>query len=179
MPAINIDDNQSRLKSLLKDEQQWGKYWKVYKIAKNEGVSSEKAQARAMEHILAENFSAKASLNSVAGQEHAGDLTLEELEVLNDLADGKNKNARDVIDWIYNNMGNKNVSPSCAPTIGAYSHLKKIQADPVLQAEFYKNIWPKILPKTDVMDELMARLSDDGTKVFNVIDKALEALSKK
>jgi hypothetical protein len=172
---INIKDaDREKLKIILKEEGKWDAYWQKRQEGKAEGLDTEQAHSKAMEHIICNGAVGKKVIpmdGSITGT-----ISKEEQELLKELG-GESKNAREIIEWIYNHLGMEEVSPLDAPTPGAYYHLKRIQVDPDLQSEFFKNIWPKILPKADMMDEMMARMSDDGGKTFGVIDQVLAALS--
>lgn len=169
-----VDNSRERVRALLKDPAKWVRYCQLNNQYRKDGLSMSDAHKRALSEV--ENSEPVSVPGKISSSNNYGEVTMEEKQALDGLNDGKNRNHREVIEWIYNNIGVKDVSLADAPTVGAYSHLKMIQADPILKAEFYKSIWIKILPKNDMMEEFMARMNDDGTKVFGVIDKALEAV---
>lgn len=166
-------------KRLLRDPKKWKVYCEINNRYRNLGYDIKDSHNMAIKEVV-ENYKTKEEEREAKDEMfiQAGDITAQEKMLLDSMGLGKSGNLRDDIEWIYNNIGYKEVSPADAPSIGAYSHLKKIQADPVLQSEFYKSVWIKILPKSDASEEYLARLNDDGTKVFNVIDRALEALDE-
>ena len=178
MPEIIIDNDKAETKRFLKNKDHWIKYCQLNQQYKRDGMTIREAHQKAITEARSFFAEKEKPNDSVASEMQAqiGDVTNEEKELFNELSDGKSGNLRDAIEWIYNNIGVKDVSPAEAPSIGAYSHLKKIQADPVLQSEFYKSVWIKILPKNDASEEYLARLNDNGHKVMNTIDLALEAI---
>jgi hypothetical protein len=140
-----------------------------------EGLSLKEAHAKALESAQADGSDGKKKSQT---ENSDGSFTKEEQELFDSLNNGKKKaNIREIIEWIYNNIGNSNVNPLSAPSQGAYCHLRKIQADPILNAEFYKTIWPKIMPKADMMEEMIKRFNDDGGSEIGVIDKILAAIN--
>jgi hypothetical protein len=72
----------------------------------------------------------------------------------------------DIIRWIYDNIGVKDVRPSDAPTPGAYQHLMTVRNDGDALTDFYKTIWPKTFTKDDGKD---AKYNDDGRAVIELI----------
>jgi len=177
MPEIIVDNSREKMKSLLKDSAKWVEYCKLNNQYRKEGLGMKESHDKALKQIQVSAIPEKSK--GSAGNPNIGSISLEEKRLIEELSDGKKKNINESIEWIYENMGVEDISPADAPSIGAYTHLKKIQMDPVLQSEFYKSVWIKTLVKNDAMEELRERLSDDGTKIYNTIDRALEAISER
>lgn len=55
-------------------------------------------------------------------------------------------NPRTDIIWVYNNLDNLAVTIDDAPSTGAYYYLTSIRSDPDLRTDFYKSVFPKVLP---------------------------------
>lgn len=68
-----------------------------------------------------------------------------------------------IIPWIATSMLVEGLKPSDAPNSDAWAQLMWCRESPANRAEFYKNIYPKLLPnKTQLEQE--ARFHDDGSE---------------
>jgi hypothetical protein len=85
-------------------------------------------------------------------------------------AEGAKADAREIIDWIYNHMGNPAEEIIEAPSLGALVYLYKCQHVGSMQETFYNSIWPKLLP-TKAQTETGDRMADDGSDVLDLIER--------
>jgi hypothetical protein len=74
----------------------------------------------------------------------------------------------EIVRWIYDHIGIKDVKPSDAPNPGAYQHLITIQSDKTGDSltDFYKTIWPRTFTKDDGKE---SKYNDDGRTVIELI----------
>jgi hypothetical protein len=80
---------------------------------------------------------------------------------------------RGIIQWVFEHL-DLEVEPEDAPSSGAWSLLNSIRANDQLRLEFFKTIWPKLLP-TKNQFEAAERFQDDGRETFEIIDKVMRA----
>ena len=81
------------------------------------------------------------------------------------LADFEGKpdaSARQILEWVFNNIDVAGLKPKDAPTSGAWSLLMRVRSVPDLAVDFYKQVWPKLLP-TKAQLEVEERLKGGGT----------------
>ena len=81
--------------------------------------------------------------------------------------------ARSVVQWVFDNMDLSDVSVSDCPSAGAWSLLMACRVSRDLKREFYRGIWPKLLPSRSHM-EMEARFRDDGRQI-SIIDRVAAA----
>ncbi len=78
--------------------------------------------------------------------------------------------AREIIDWVYDHMGNPAETITEAPSLGALIYLHKCQHVGALQEAFYNSIWPRTLP-AKAQTENADRMADDGSDVLELIER--------
>jgi hypothetical protein len=105
--------------------------------------------------------------------ENNGVLSLSKEEIIElEKIKGKKADSLEIIKWVFDNMLLE-VAPKDAISVGAYCYLKRCQNDVTIQSEFYKNIWPKILPKNDVIQKYEEGLRNDANSCIHAIDRVL------
>lgn len=84
---------------------------------------------------------------------------------------------RKIIGWVFENVANMEAVPEDAPTAGAWGLLTWVRASPANQSEFYKGIWPRILPTKAQLEEIAGKeeVTDEGTitDIENLLADAL------
>lgn len=81
----------------------------------------------------------------------------------------------EVIRWVFNNMDMVGIRGEDAPCPGAWSLLKICREDPSIKKDFYRTIWPKLLPnKTSA--EVDAAFTDDGREQFDLITRMKKSM---
>jgi hypothetical protein len=86
---------------------------------------------------------------------------------------------RAVIQWVFDNIGIEDLSPKDAPSSGAWFLLQEVRSFPELRREFYKTIFPKILPTKSQLEEMLEKFADDGRKQFGIIDTLQRAIEER
>ena len=85
--------------------------------------------------------------------------------------------AREVVLWIFDNIDIKDLEPCHAPSPGAWSFLIQIRKDIALRREFYKSIWPKLLP-SKAQIEVEDRQFDDGREDALILSRIDSLVSR-
>jgi hypothetical protein len=98
--------------------------------------------------------------------EDTSDETLKPAAAFKQNLDPLDNNA--IIEWVFNNIGRKDVKPDEAPWPGAYTYLLRIQSDADSMTDFYKTIWPKTFTKDQNKD---TKYNDDGRPVAELIKR--------
>ncbi|MFA7279125.1 MAG: hypothetical protein WC100_03425 [Sterolibacterium sp.] len=94
-------------------------------------------------------------------------------KLLEGIPDG-DADEREIIRWVFDFMDAPDeVLKETAPSRGALSYLLRIRKSLTLQEDFYKVIWPKLLP-TKAQMEQGEKFSDDG-RVLGLIDSVAAA----
>jgi hypothetical protein len=78
-----------------------------------------------------------------------------------------------IIDYVFDNIGIKDVKPEDAPSAGAYAYLKHVQQGPERMADFYKSVWSKTIPSKSLIEDVRNQ-NDDGRSNFELLER-LEA----
>ncbi len=107
-----------------------------------------------------------------AQQEHAVDAAVDDLDFDDDGDATSSCSTARSVEWVADNITNKAVVVSDAPSPCAWGLLKWAKSGPVSRAEFYKNIWSKTLPTRQELDNA-ARYSDDGSQQIELAQRIL------
>lgn len=86
--------------------------------------------------------------------------------------------ARQVVEWVFNNLDVEGLKPKDAPSPGAWSLLQRVRLYPELTVDFYKTVWPKLLPnKAQIEAEDRARGggTDELERSLERVEQALGA----
>jgi len=78
--------------------------------------------------------------------------------------------AKEVVLWIFDNIDIVDVGPKDAPSSGAWSFLIQMRKDNALRREFYRSIWPRLLPSRSQI-ELEESMFDDGREDATIINR--------
>lgn len=163
----------TEMENFLKKEGVYTVYKDKFNAFEKAGFSPENAHIRALESTMQ-------SIEFGKSNEDKEEDVTKKIKSKIDSEDGKSldvggTNSRKIIEWIYDNINKTDLSIDEAPSEGAYLHLLELQKDPELKREFFRTIWPKILPKATVMEELNKRMEDDGRTQFSLIERMLKA----
>ena len=88
----------------------------------------------------------------------------------------KEASAREVIEWVANTWKIDDMRPSEAPSSGAWFLRENMRSDEAFAREFYRNIYTKLLPTKQQMQELQDRSRDDSRKDQDLIDDAIAVI---
>lgn len=66
--------------------------------------------------------------------------------------------AKEAVEWVFENMSVVDVKAEEAPSSGAWGYLQMCRRDPSVRSDFYKSVWPKLLPTRGQLDEMFERL---------------------
>lgn len=91
---------------------------------------------------------------------------------------GKGVNPRLAVQWIFQNMGNKQVREEDAPDPGTFTWLKRLQSNVELQDEFYRHTYSKLLPSKAQLDREEVNL-DETAGVLELIERVSKEMFKK
>ena len=92
---------------------------------------------------------------------------------LSDFAGKTPASAREVVQWVFDHMDISDVGVGSCPSSGAWSLLSACRSSNDLKREFYRQIWPKLLPTKSHL-EMEARYRDDGRQL-EIIDRVSAA----
>jgi len=91
--------------------------------------------------------------------------------------DGKPKaSERVIVQFVFDHM-DVDVKPEDAPSAGAWGLLMAVRNDPTLKMDFYKTIWPRLLPSRSQI-ETGDKFTDDGRETLEIIGKVERAYLK-
>lgn len=82
--------------------------------------------------------------------------------------------AKEIIEWVFENLYIEDVTPADAPCAGAWGWRLELKAARVMRQDFFRNIWPRLLPSKAEQD-MEARYADDGRR----LDERIAGLLKK
>lgn len=151
------DDIRARIRQLDK----WDAFIERRKSLEAQGRSKKDAWEQVAAEIL-------------AGQENETNAEKSEDDFCSiDLAEFADKpipSARKIVEWVFENIRVKNVTPDMAPSPGAYSLLLDIRNNPGLRTEFIYKVWAKLLP-TRAEIESSRKFEDDGRSQIQILDR--------
>ena len=156
-------ENRRERTERLKKEGRWDAYLDRLEELKGSGISDAKAgkQAKA-------EFAPKLDFAPRAKAENPDGL------YKSDFAGRPEVSARDVVMWIFDNILILDVAAEDAPSAGAWAYLMEIRTSPIIRSEFYRTVYPKLLPSKAQIDN-EARYTDDGHKVLGLIERVRKA----
>ena len=79
-------------------------------------------------------------------------------------------NAKVVIEWAFETWGLDDVAPEEAPTVGAWFLREELRLSPSFRNDFYRNVYPRLLPSKTQMEDLVNMMQDDGRDAIDLID---------
>jgi len=80
------------------------------------------------------------------------------------------RDARRTIMWVFDHWKLEDVTERDAPSSGAWFLVEQMRHSQAFVNEFYRSIWPKLLPTRTQLDELAAKNKDDGRATCDLID---------
>ncbi len=86
--------------------------------------------------------------------------------------EGKTAPVADVIHWVAENLVVNDVEASDAPSASAWAMLTWAQSDATNRAEFWRNVYTKLLPSRAQL-EAIERFHDDGRELNELEDELL------
>lgn len=85
--------------------------------------------------------------------------------------DGKmSANARTAIEWVASVLNLKGVKAKDAPSAMAWNLYQHFNQNTSAQADFWRAIWPKVVPSKSELDK-QEQFRDDGREVLKLIDE--------
>ena len=90
-----------------------------------------------------------------------------------DVKDKPGVSALEVVQWVFDNVDVMDLTPSDAPSGGAWSLLHRLRMHPGLLQEFYKSIWSKTLPSRSELT-MKERFNDDGRHQLKLVQELLD-----
>lgn len=150
-------------KELMKERGVWDQFVQRREELKDQGVKASQAWDRAAAEYLPEADSATSSASG-------------DTDFLVDRARFKDSDAsaREVVEWVFNNVAVEGIQPEDAPSPGAWGLLLRVRNDTTLQKEFYRSVWPKLLPSQAEIDKHANKFEDDGREHFQLIERVKE-----
>jgi len=116
----------------------------------------------------------QAAIETLAGQENETSVEKNDDDFcsidVSEFADKPTPTARKIVEWVFENIRVKNVTPDMAPSPGAYSLLLDIRNNPGLRTEFIYKVWAKLLP-TRAEIESSRKFEDDGRSQIQILDR--------
>ena len=157
------------LKERLQSEGRWAEYVKRRAEVALEGTISLGAASKI---LLKKEFK---SLNPSRRRKGPKRVSFRNSSIkLSDFDPEKKTGIREIVEWVFNHVDVEDVTPSMAPSPGAWSLLISVRDDPGVRADFYKSIWAKLLPtKTQIEEE--DKFSDDGSDIAELIGRLQQA----
>jgi hypothetical protein len=93
------------------------------------------------------------------------------------LAEKGKAQARDVVDFVFENIGNPAVKPEDAPSMGAWAYLQHVRGSAEARKDFYRDVWARLIPKTS--DEDLGAQRRQNEKVDELAGQLIDAISKR
>jgi len=154
------------------------------RIQKDYGVDYSEAQKRAAAIVdqeykkqlddMEEAFKTQVKNSPALKKKALATARLSDENNLPDLAKGGNyaADAR----WVYNNLALDlvDVPTKTAPSRGAVALLKWVKDSPANEADFFKNIWPKLIPTKAALDESERRGKVEDALIEECLEKIAE-----
>ena len=166
-------ETKEQFKTRLKSEGRWNEFIKFRESLKAKGYDAKGAwsEARARFGLLAQNASLDGGVDSVDTPASDCGFCLD---------DWKNKapvSARQVVNWVFDNIDVADVKPEDAPSSGAWSFLQRVRTYPDLLKEFYRSVWARMLPSRSEI-EAREKFEDDGREQLHLIEQIQRARDK-
>ena len=163
-------ESKEQFKQRLTNENRWDEFVAYREDLKARGVSAKEAwvQGRA-------KFDQPVDMAVPAGV--ASGSTDRESVRLDDFSDKPTASARQIVQWVFDNIDVENTKPHDAPSAGAWSFLQRVRTYPDLLKEFYRSIWSRMLPNKSEI-EALEKFEDDGRDQIHLIDQILRAKDK-
>lgn len=128
--------------------------WARVKALREEGLDAAVALAQARQEYEIESAVDDLGLD-LDGEDATGSCSLAE-----------------AVNWVADSIAKKRVKSSDAPSSTAWGLLRWAKSSSVTRAEFYKNIFVKILPTRQELEN-QARYSDDGSTQIELAERIL------
>lgn len=87
---------------------------------------------------------------------------------------GRQSGAFEVIQFVFDHIDVGDVTPEMAPSPGAWSLLMRVRGSEFLAQEFYKSIYPRLIPSRGQL-ELAEAKNDDGREIGDLIGRVERA----
>lgn len=150
-------------KGLMQERGVWSQFVSRREELKKEGMEPSKAWDKACSEYLPE---AASGVSPSAGDAEA----LVERSQFGDT----DASAREVVEWVFNNICVADVKPEDAPSPGAWGLLLRVREDSALRKDFYRSMWAKLMPSQAQVDRESEKFEDDGREHFELIEKTQE-----
>ena len=162
-------ESKEQFKSRLKTEGRWNEFIDYRESLKANGIDPKEAWARAREKFQpGSEGPGKADSPDDPGMASGGGVSS------SNFADKQPVSARQVVQWVFDNIDVDDVEPGDAPSSGAWSFLQRVRKHPDLLKEFYRSIWAKMLPTRSEI-EAREKFEDDGRQQLHLIEQIRRA----
>ncbi len=148
------DDIRAQIRQLDK----WDDFIEQRKVLEAQGRSKKDAWEQAAAEILGTENEDTNKADSFC------DVDIEQF------ADKPTASARQIVQWVFEHIRVKDVTPDMAPSPGAYSLLLDVRNNPALRTDFIHKVWAKLLPTRSEI-ESSKRFEDDGREQIEFIEQ--------
>ena len=149
--------NKSSIRQELVKAGVWTRFCALRNRYESEGLAANEAYARASGELLGRDVEGKDDLPSLEG------------EVESSLFRETGASTPECVAWVAKHMMLKGVKPEQAPSSEAWSMLCWARRNNQNEAQFWGQIYTKLLPSRSQLDQEQ-RYKDDGLKVLSVIE---------
>ena len=149
--------NKSAIRQELVKAGHWTRFCALRNRYEMEGLQPTEAYARASSELLGRDVSGKEDLPSLEGEVESG------------LFRETGASTPECVAWVAKHMMLKGVKPEQAPSSEAWSMLCWARRNNQNEAQFWGQIYTKLLPSRSQLDQEQ-RYKDDGRKVLSVIE---------
>ena len=149
--------NKSSIRQELVRLGHWTRFCALRNRYESEGLKPNEAYARASGELLGRDVESKEDLPSLEGEVDAG--------VFRETG----ASTPECVAWVAKHMMLKGVKPEQAPSSEAWSMLCWARRNNQNEAQFWGQIYTKLLPSRSQLDQEQ-RYKDDGRKVLSVIE---------
>jgi hypothetical protein len=165
-----------QIKEMLKQSGKWNLFVAQRQVYKACGLSAQEAMERAMVDAggdaSAESYDEENATTTPVAMDEAGGRF--DQTVLVHFAEKRKASPRVVVEWVFENMYTATVVPDDAPSPGAWGLLAACRRWPELQKEFFRSIYPRLLPTKSEIDR-DTKFTDDGTDIRELIARVKRA----
>lgn len=167
-------DTEEKIREHLEKIGKYGQFRARVLIHRRSGATEEDARAKALEELGVDKEKPRLERKPKSEAPRLTDNDEKYMEKLAQQAQGKECRERDAVRWVFENIAVPCKRLQDPPSAGAVGLLRWVKSDRQNEAEFYKVIWPKVIPTRQALEEA-DKVKGDDSDLDEVIQKVMEA----